>query len=91
MEFRELLPGLVLIWPAAKAAGEGMERIGQSPACSASLLAGVLIGPGVLSENSPKRGHNRPRACPNVESQLASGSARMPSVTRVITRALGRP
>jgi len=38
VEFRELLPGLVLISPAAKAAGEGMERIGQSPACSASLL-----------------------------------------------------
>jgi Kef-type K+ transport system membrane component KefB len=47
MEFRELLLGLVLVWLAAKVAGEGMERIGQT-AVLGELLAGVLIGPGVL-------------------------------------------
>lgn len=47
MEFRELLVGLVLVWLAAKVAGEGMERIGQT-AVLGELLAGVLIGPGVL-------------------------------------------
>ncbi|MGH7396472.1 MAG: cation:proton antiporter [Candidatus Rokuibacteriota bacterium] len=47
MEFRELLLGLVLIWLAAKLAGEGMERVGQT-AVLGELLAGVLIGPGVL-------------------------------------------
>jgi len=47
MEFRELLVGLVLLWIAAKVAGEGMERIGQT-AVLGELLAGVLIGPGGL-------------------------------------------
>jgi Kef-type K+ transport system membrane component KefB len=47
MEFRELLLGLVIVWLAAKLAGEGMERIGQT-AVLGELLAGVLIGPGVL-------------------------------------------
>ncbi len=47
MEFRELLLGLVVVWLAAKAAGEGMERIGQT-AVLGELLAGVIIGPGVL-------------------------------------------
>jgi Kef-type K+ transport system membrane component KefB len=47
MEFRELLLGLVLVWLVAKAAGEGMERIGQT-AVLGELLAGVVIGPGVL-------------------------------------------
>ncbi len=47
MEFRELLLGLLLVWLVAKAAGEGMERIGQT-AVLGELLAGVLIGPGVL-------------------------------------------
>lgn len=47
MEFRELLLGLVLVWLAAKAAGEGMERIGQTVVLG-ELLAGVVIGPGVL-------------------------------------------
>jgi Kef-type K+ transport system membrane component KefB len=47
VEFRELLLGLVLVWLAAKMAGEGMERIGQT-AVLGELLAGVLIGPGVL-------------------------------------------
>ena len=47
MEFRELLVGLVLVWVAAKVAGEGMERIGQT-AVLGELLAGVLIGPGGL-------------------------------------------
>ncbi len=47
MESRELLVGLVLVWVAAKVAGEGMERIGQT-AVLGELLAGVLIGPGGL-------------------------------------------
>lgn len=47
MEFRDLLLGLVLVWLAAKAAGEAMERVGQT-AVLGELLAGVLIGPGVL-------------------------------------------
>ena len=47
MEFRELLLGLVIVWLAAKVAGEGMERIGQTPVLG-ELLAGVAIGPGVL-------------------------------------------
>lgn len=47
MEFRDLLLGLVLVWLAAKLAGEGMERIGQT-AVLGELLAGVIIGPGVL-------------------------------------------
>src|SRR5574342_1388405 len=47
MEFRELLVGLVLVWLAAKLAGEGMERIGQT-AVLGELLAGVIVGPGVL-------------------------------------------
>jgi Kef-type K+ transport system membrane component KefB len=47
MEFRELLLSLALIWLAAKLAGEGMERIGQT-AVLGELLAGVVIGPGVL-------------------------------------------
>lgn len=47
MELRELLIGLALVWLAAKLAGEGMERLGQT-AVLGELLAGVLIGPGVL-------------------------------------------
>ncbi len=47
MELRELLLGLVLVWLAAKVAGETLERIGQT-AVLGELLAGVLIGPGVL-------------------------------------------
>ena len=47
MEFRELLIALVVIWLAAKLAAEGMERIGQT-AVLGELIAGVLIGPGVL-------------------------------------------
>jgi Na+:H+ antiporter len=47
MEFRDLLLGLVLVWLAAKAASEGMQRIGQT-AVLGELLAGVIIGPGVL-------------------------------------------
>jgi Kef-type K+ transport system membrane component KefB len=46
MQFSELL-GLVIVWLAAKLAGEGMERIGQT-AVLGELLAGVIIGPGVL-------------------------------------------
>jgi Kef-type K+ transport system membrane component KefB len=41
------LLGLVLVWLTAKLAGEGMERIGQT-AVLGELLAGVVIGPGVL-------------------------------------------
>jgi Kef-type K+ transport system membrane component KefB len=48
VEFRDLLMGLLLVWLAVKAAGEGMERIGQT-AVLGELLAGVLIGPGVLA------------------------------------------
>lgn len=47
MELRELLLGLVVVWLAAKLAGEGMERIGQTPVLG-ELLAGVVIGPGGL-------------------------------------------
>src|SRR5262245_45728322 len=47
MEFRELLLGLVLVWFAAKAAGEGVERLGQT-AVLGELLAGVILGPGVV-------------------------------------------
>ncbi len=47
MEFRDLLVSLVLVWLAAKVAGEAMERIGQT-AVLGELLAGVIIGPGVL-------------------------------------------
>jgi Kef-type K+ transport system membrane component KefB len=47
MEFRDLLVGLVLVWLAAKVAGEAMERVGQT-AVVGELLAGVIIGPGVL-------------------------------------------
>lgn len=42
-----LLVGLIVIWLAAKLCGEGVERLGQ-PAVLGELLAGVLIGPGVL-------------------------------------------
>jgi Kef-type K+ transport system membrane component KefB len=47
VEFRDLLLGLVLVWLAAKVAGEAMERVGQT-AVLGELLAGVLIGPGLL-------------------------------------------
>jgi Na+:H+ antiporter len=47
MEFRELLIGLVIILIAAKMGGELMERLGQT-AVLGELLAGVVIGPGVL-------------------------------------------
>jgi Kef-type K+ transport system membrane component KefB len=48
MELRELLLGLAVIWVATKVGGEAMERIGQ-PAMLGELLAGVFVGPGVLS------------------------------------------
>lgn len=47
MEFRELLIGLIVILLAAKIGGELMERLGQT-AVLGELLAGVVIGPGVL-------------------------------------------
>ena len=47
MEMRDLLIGLVLVWLVSKLAGEGVERIGQT-AVLGELLAGVIIGPGVL-------------------------------------------
>jgi Na+:H+ antiporter len=47
MEFRDLLIGLIIILLAAKLGGELMERLGQT-AVLGELLAGVVIGPGVL-------------------------------------------
>jgi Kef-type K+ transport system membrane component KefB len=47
MEFRELLLALLAVWVAAKVAGEVAQRFGQ-PAVLGELLAGVIIGPGVL-------------------------------------------
>ena len=47
MEMGDLLIGLVIVWLAAKLAGEGIERLGQT-AVLGELLAGVIIGPGVL-------------------------------------------
>jgi Na+:H+ antiporter len=47
METRELLLGLLVVWLAAKLAGEGMTRLGQT-AVLGELVAGVIIGPGVL-------------------------------------------
>ena len=47
VELRELLLGLVIVWVASKMGGEIMERIGQT-AVLGELLAGVIIGPGVL-------------------------------------------
>jgi len=49
---QELLIGLVVVWLAAKLAGEALERLGQPAVLgellAGELLAGVLIGPGVL-------------------------------------------
>jgi len=47
VELGGLLLGLVIVWLAAKLAGEGMERLGQT-AVLGELLAGVIIGPGAL-------------------------------------------
>lgn len=47
MHISGLLFGLAVVWFAGKLAGEGMERLGQT-AVLGELLAGVLIGPGVL-------------------------------------------
>ena len=47
MEARELLLSLVVVWLAAKLFGEATARLGQ-PAVLGELLAGVIIGPGVL-------------------------------------------
>jgi Kef-type K+ transport system membrane component KefB len=47
VHFAELLFGLAIVWLAAKLAGEGMERLGQT-AVLGELLAGVLIGSGAL-------------------------------------------
>lgn len=47
METRELLIALAIIWIVSKAAGVGMERIGQT-AVLGELIAGVVIGPGML-------------------------------------------
>ena len=55
MEVRELLVGLVVVWLAAKIAGEAMERMGQ-PAVLGELLAGVIVGPGVLGLVHESRG-----------------------------------
>jgi Kef-type K+ transport system membrane component KefB len=47
VEFRDLLLGLAIVWVAAKVASEAMERLGQT-AVLGELVAGVVIGPGVL-------------------------------------------
>lgn len=47
MGLGELLFGLVIVWLAAKLAGEAMERVGQT-AVLGELLAGVIVGPAVL-------------------------------------------
>jgi Kef-type K+ transport system membrane component KefB len=47
MELREVLLALATVWLAAKLAGEALERVGQT-AVLGELLAGVLIGPGML-------------------------------------------
>jgi Kef-type K+ transport system membrane component KefB len=47
VEVRELLLALVLVWLAAKLAGEAAERVGQT-AVLGELLAGVVVGPGAL-------------------------------------------
>ena len=47
MQFHDLLIGLVIILLAAKLGGELMARLGQT-AVLGELLAGVVIGPGVL-------------------------------------------
>lgn len=52
MHLAELLFGLALVWVTAKLAGEGMERLGQT-AVLGELLAGVIIGPGVLGLVKP--------------------------------------
>ena len=45
VEVRELLVGLAVVWLAAKLAGEGMVRLGQT-AVLGELLAGIVIGSG---------------------------------------------
>ena len=47
MDIGGLLIALAIIWIASKAAGIAMERIGQT-AVLGELIAGVVIGPGVL-------------------------------------------
>ena len=47
MQFHDLLIGLIVILLGAKVAGEAMERLGQT-AVLGELVAGVVIGPGVL-------------------------------------------
>ncbi|MBI2544841.1 MAG: hypothetical protein HYW16_06445 [Candidatus Rokubacteria bacterium] len=47
MGLGELLLSLVIVWLAAKLAGEAMERVGQT-AVLGELLAGVIVGPAVL-------------------------------------------
>ena len=47
MQFHDLLIGLIVILLGAKLAGEAMERLGQT-AVLGELVAGVVIGPGVL-------------------------------------------
>jgi len=53
MGVRELLLGLVLVWLAAKVAGEGMEWIGQT-AVLGELLAGVIIREDAVPERGPR-------------------------------------
>ena len=52
MHSGELLFSLAVVWLSAKLAGEIMERLGQT-AVLGELLAGVVIGPGVLGLAAP--------------------------------------
>jgi Kef-type K+ transport system membrane component KefB len=52
MESAHFLSTLIIVWLAAKIAGEGMQRLGQT-AVLGELLAGVVIGPGALGLVSP--------------------------------------
>jgi Kef-type K+ transport system membrane component KefB len=47
MNVHEVLVSLLLAWLGAKLLGEAMERLGQ-PSVLGELLAGVMLGPGVL-------------------------------------------
>jgi Kef-type K+ transport system membrane component KefB len=47
MESTPFLSALIIVWIAAKVAGEGLQRLGQT-AVLGELLAGIIIGPGVL-------------------------------------------
>lgn len=52
MEMPTFLPSLIIVWLAAKIAGEAMQRLGQT-AVVGELVAGVVIGPGALAVVAP--------------------------------------